>query len=86
MHHSAVRTASGPRRAPAMRRRRSPWIPTGLASDILGVSDKTVVQMAVRHKLTVRRTDGGHRRFRIDEIQALAEGGAEGLAQLANAA
>lgn len=86
MLHSAVRTSNQPGAGPAIRRRRSPWIATGLACDIVGVSDKTLFGMAARRGLTVRRTDGGHRRFRIDEIQALAEGGAEGLAQLASAA
>jgi len=52
------------------------WLPAGVASAKAGVSERTLARMAAAKKLTITRTDGGHRRYREDEIEALVLGGA----------
>ncbi|ONH62354.1 hypothetical protein CcI49_02955 [Frankia sp. CcI49] len=80
MLHSAVRLADQPA-APARLLRRPTLIATGLASRLLGVSDKTAVKMAEDNGLTVVRTGGGHRRYHLDEIEALAQRGSAPVAR-----
>ncbi len=47
--------------------------PSEVAS-LLGVSTKTVGRWGDRGTLTVRRTTGGHRRFRAGDVLALLAG------------
>jgi len=52
------------------------WLPAGVASAKAGCSERTLARMADAGRLNVIRTDGGHRRYREDEIEALAVAGA----------
>lgn len=45
----------------------------GQAAKILGVDPKTVARYARQGELSFQRTLGGHRRFKANEIRALAE-------------
>lgn len=47
-------------------------LPAGIASAMTGRSERTLARMAKNGKLRITRTDGGHRRYRLDEISALA--------------
>ncbi|OHV34727.1 hypothetical protein BBK14_33545 [Parafrankia soli] len=47
-------------------------LPAGVASAKSGVSPRTLIRLAKAEKLTVSHTPGGHRRYREDEIEALA--------------
>ena len=52
------------------------WLPASVASAKAGRSERTLARMADAGRLTITRTDGGHRRYREDEIEALVLGGA----------
>jgi hypothetical protein len=52
------------------------WLPAGVASAKAGRSARTLARMAAEKKLTVIKTDGGHRRYREDQIEALVLDGA----------
>lgn len=48
------------------------WLPAGLAAPILGVKPRSMRRYDSRW-LTVRRTPGGHRRYLLAELVALAD-------------
>lgn len=49
------------------------WLPAGVAAAMTGQSGRTLARLADAGKLRIKRTDGGHRRYRADEIQGLAK-------------
>jgi excisionase family DNA binding protein len=46
------------------------WCTTGEAAQLLGVSDRTVVNWARAGLLAHFTTPGGHRRYRVEDVQA----------------
>lgn len=48
------------------------WLPAGVAAAMTGQSGRTLARLADAGRLRIKRTDGGHRRYRADEIQGLA--------------
>lgn len=61
----------------AQRREDRDYILTAEAARILGVSTKTVSRWARAGKIPYVVTLGGHRRFPVAEVRAIAEGMAE---------
>jgi putative resolvase len=51
------------------------WIAPGEASDLLGVSPKTLTRMADVGEVRSRRLPSGHRRYLRSSVEALAEAG-----------
>lgn len=47
------------------------WVPPYIAEKMSGVHRKTLGRRGDAGKVTVRRTKGGHREFRDDEMRAL---------------
>ena len=52
------------------------WLPASVASAKAGRSGKTLARWADAGRLDIKRTHGGHRRYREDEIEALTGGAA----------
>ncbi|MBN2472571.1 MAG: helix-turn-helix domain-containing protein, partial [Anaerolineae bacterium] len=52
---------------------KSDWVSLRDAADILGVHPATIRNWADKGELPMRRTPGGHRRFRRDDLEAWLE-------------
>jgi excisionase family DNA binding protein len=46
------------------------WYTTGEVAQLLGVSDRTVVNWARAGRIAHFTTPGGHRRYRVEDVQA----------------